>query len=127
MVSFESLLLLLLAGGVLAPRVVGWGEQHGEEEQQRHQQVGDIYGDEQPAVLRRLRTSQRFARKLIEKDVTQDGQQRGGNMGGVQDGGSPDPPAATWGGKESGISGRIIIVNIIIVKNSVTSNQILCN
>lgn len=94
MISWESF-LLLFAGSVPTPRVVGGGEEHGEEQQQRHQQEGDVYGEEQPALLRRLRPSQRFPGKLIEKDVTQDREQRSGDMGRVQDSGSPDPPTAT--------------------------------
>lgn len=94
MISYKSLLLLLFVGSVSPLRVVGGREQHGEKQQQGHQQVGDVYGEEQPALLRRLRPSQRFPGKPIEKDVTQDGEQGGGNMGRVQDGGGPDPPTA---------------------------------
>lgn len=92
-IGYESL-LLLLAGGVPARGVVGGGEEHGEEQQHRHQQIRDVYGEQQPALPRRLRTRQRFPGKLMEKDVTQDGEQRGGDMGRVQHGGGPDPPTA---------------------------------
>lgn len=39
----------------------------------------------------------------MEKDVTQDGEERGGNMGRIQHGGSPDPPTAAWGVKKNRI------------------------
>lgn len=99
LLGYKSL-LFLFAGGVSTPRVVGGGEQHGEEQQQGHQQVGDVYGGQQPALLRRPGTRRRFPGKRMEKDVTQDGDQRGGSVGGVHDGGSPDPPTATWGVKK---------------------------
>lgn len=82
LISYESL-LLLFAGGVPALGVVGGWEQHGEEQQHRHQQIRDVYGEEQPALPRRLRTRRRLPGKLMEKDVTQDGEQRGGDMGRV--------------------------------------------
>lgn len=75
--------------------VVRGGAKHGEEQQQRHEQVRNIYGEEQQTLLQRLRAGQRLPGKLMEEDVTQDGKQGCGHVDGVNDGGSPDPLTAT--------------------------------
>lgn len=92
----ESLLLLLLAVGRRVPAlgVVRGGQQHGEEQQQRHQQVRDVDGGQQQALPRGPGTGVGFRGELMEKDVAQDGEQRGGHMDGVHDGRSPDPLTA---------------------------------
>lgn len=45
------------------------GQQHGEEQQHRYQQVWSIYEDQEPALLQSLGTTVGFHRELIEKDV----------------------------------------------------------
>lgn len=89
---------LLLGSGRAArgPGAVGGGQQHGEEQQHGHQQVRGIDGHQQPALSLALRTRVRILRELMEEDVGQDGEQRGGNMRGVHNGRGPDPPTAPW-------------------------------
>lgn len=74
---------------------VGGGQQHGEEDQHRDQQVGGVYGDQHPALLQSLWTGVWRGGELMEEDVGQDRDQGGGHVCGVDDGRSPDPPAAT--------------------------------
>lgn len=91
---------LLLRFGRHASRlgsgVVHRGQQHGDKQQQRHQQVRSVDRRQQPALLQRLGTGVDFRGGLIEEDVSQNRDQCGGHVCGIHDGWSPDPPTTTW-------------------------------
>lgn len=74
--------------------VVGVAE-HGEQEQQWDQQVGQVDGEQRQALAQRLRPRVLRLGEVVEQDVGQDGKQSGGHVGGVDNGRSPDPSAAT--------------------------------
>lgn len=75
--------------------VVGVAE-HGEQEQQWDQQVRQVDGEQHEALAQRLRARVLRLREVVEQDVGQDGKQSGGYVGGVDNGRSPDPSAATF-------------------------------
>lgn len=94
--GYVSLLLLLGAGWwVPTAGIVGGGQQHSEEYQQRNQQVGSVYGDQQQAFLQRLGTSAWCGWELMEHDMTQDRDQCCGHMHGIHNGRGSDPLTAT--------------------------------
>lgn len=76
--------------------VVRGGEKHSEEQQHRYQQVRSINGDQQPAFLQGLGSRMGFQRERIEEDVSEDRDKCGGDVCGVNYGGSPDPLTATF-------------------------------
>lgn len=74
--------------------VVGVAE-HGEQQQQWDQQVGQVDGEQHQALAQRLRARLLRLGEVVEQDVGQDGKQSGGYVGGVDNGRSSDPSAAT--------------------------------
>lgn len=80
--------------------VVSGGQQHSEEHQQWHQQVGNIDRKQQQAFLQRLGTSSWHHWELMKHDVAQDGHQRGGHVNRIHNGRHPNPLTAacemTW-------------------------------
>lgn len=91
MCDFQS---QLLPFPLLHVFVVGVAE-HGEQQQQGDQQVGQVDGEQREALAQRLRARELRLGEVVEQDVGQDGKQSGGHVGGVDNGRSPDPSAAT--------------------------------
>lgn len=74
--------------------VVGAAE-HGVEDEERDQQVRQVYRQQRQALARRLRSRVLRLGEVVEQDVRQDGKQSRGYVGGVDNRRRPYPFAAT--------------------------------
>lgn len=74
--------------------VVGVAE-HGVENEERYQQVRQVYRQQRQALALRLRSRMLRLGEIVKQDVRQDGKQRRGYVGGVDNRRRPYPFAAT--------------------------------
>lgn len=72
--------------------------EHGEEDEERDQQVGQVDGEQDQALVLCLRAQVLRLGEVVEQDVCQDGKQGGCHMGGIDNCRSPYPFAATCRG-----------------------------